>query len=153
MLSPSRRVLLPLLARRGDEEGGHLVDPLLDGKEGELLLPAVGLDVDELPVGLVGLGAEVPVHLLQERRAVDGISRQGDAAAIVNTMIAFHDSHESLLIRVLSALIGSIRDALKAGWRLAMTETMMTVTEIMRMSAGVDAGLEDEPLLLAEVVA
>ena len=36
----------------------------------------------------------------------------------------------------LSAWIGSIRDALKAGWRLAMTETVMTMIEIMRTSAG-----------------
>ena len=36
----------------------------------------------------------------------------------------------------LSALIGSMRDALKAGWRLAITETMMTVTDIMRISVG-----------------
>ena len=36
----------------------------------------------------------------------------------------------------LSALIGSMRDALNAGWRLAMTETIITVTDIMRISAG-----------------
>jgi len=36
----------------------------------------------------------------------------------------------------IGAVIGSIREALKAGWRLAMTETTMTVAEIMRTSAG-----------------
>ena len=79
---------------------------------------AVGLDVDQLAVRLVGFGLQVAVHLLQDLRAVERRSRRQRDERQNQPEQFFHDDF-LVVTRGQARVTGSMREAFHAGCRLA----------------------------------
>src|SRR4030042_7138614 len=72
-------------------------------------------------------------------------------ANLIQNLLTFDLTPLTFPYTCLSALIGSILDALRAGWRLAITEIRMTMREITSTSVGAALAVRRSPVSLPKL--